>query len=199
MDRKVSLRGRTYTVQNQSGVFSHDRVDKGTAVLLDKVPVPNLTAGQIAVDVGCGWGPISLALAAEAPEATIWAVDVNERARELTHANLERHGFTAATYSPESAFAELNGRQIDLIWSNPPVRIGKEAMHELLVSWLSVLSPEGVAYLVVQKNLGADSLQKWLIEKSFSCEKIGSAKGFRVFAARRLVAGNSDEIGFSNE
>lgn len=86
---------------------------------------------------------------------------------------------------PDKAFAALGDRKVSLIWSNPPVRIGKEALHELLVSWLSVLTDDGVAYLVVQKNLGADSLQKWLHGQGFSCEKLASAKGFRILEARQ--------------
>lgn len=207
-ERRVHLQGLEYTVATQPGVFSHDHVDKGTAVLLDKVPVPETTTGELAVDIGCGWGPITLALAAavrdsvgtareeavageEGAVVELWGVDVNERSRELTERNLRRAGLweapglESAVYTPEEAFAALGERKVSLIWSNPPVRIGKEALHELLVSWLSVLADDGVAYLVVQKNLGADSLQKWLRGQGFSCEKLASAKGFRVLEARR--------------
>ncbi|MFT0847864.1 methyltransferase [Actinomycetaceae bacterium L2_0104] len=192
VERRVHLRGDEYSVETRSGVFSHERVDKGTAVLLDKVPDPSLAAGELAVDVGCGWGPITLSLAAaiaasspeEAESADVWGVDVNERARELTAINLQRAGLVGSVYSPEEAFAALGERKVSLIWSNPPVRIGKEALHSLLLSWLSVLADDGVAYLVVQKNLGADSLQKWLRQKGFDCQKLGSAKGFRVLEVR---------------
>ena len=191
-ERHVHLRGDEYSVMTQSGVFSHERVDKGTAVLLDKVPDPELCAGELAVDVGCGWGPITLSLTAaiaasspgQAADIDVWGVDVNERARELTALNLQRAGLGGSVYSPEEAFAALGERKVSLIWSNPPVRIGKEALHALLLSWLSVLADDGVAYLVVQKNLGADSLQKWLREKGFDCQKLGSAKGFRVLEVR---------------
>ncbi len=213
-ERHVHLQGINYTVATQPGVFSHERVDKGTAVLLDKGPVPEIRPGELAVDIGCGWGPITIALAAAvrdslaqaregngshddvadqqaATPAQLWGVDVNERSRELTERNLRRAGLweapglESAVYTPEEAFAALGERKVSLIWSNPPVRIGKEALHELLVSWLSVLADDGVAYLVVQKNLGADSLQKWLRGQGFSCEKLASAKGFRVLEARR--------------
>lgn len=157
-------------------------MDKGTAVLLDKVPAPELPQGDLAVDVGCGWGPITLALAREAGGAEVWGVDVNERARELAAKNLERNNLKGRVYSPEEAEAALAGRQINLIWSNPPVRIGKEALHNLLVTWLDRLAPDGTAYLVVQKNLGADSLQRWLVGQGYGCEKIASAKGYRILA-----------------
>lgn len=204
-ERRVHLQGIEYTVVTQPGVFSHERVDKGTAVLLDKVPFPDVKPGQLAVDIGCGWGPITIALAAAVRDSLaeseakqqddsiteIWGVDVNERSCELTERNLQRAGLweapglASAVYTPDKAFAALGDRKVSLIWSNPPVRIGKEALHELLVSWLSVLTDDGVAYLVVQKNLGADSLQKWLHGQGFSCEKLASAKGFRILEARR--------------
>ena len=188
-ERRVHLQGIEYTVMTQPGVFSHERVDKGTAVLLDKVPFPDVKPGQLAVDIGCGWGPITIALAAAVRDSLseseakqqddsiteIWGVDVNERSCELTERNLQRAGLweapglASAVYTPDKAFAALGDRKVSLIWSNPPVRIGKEALHELLVSWLSVLTDDGVAYLVVQKNLGADSLQKWLHGQGFSC------------------------------
>ena len=204
-ERRVHLQGIEYTVMTQPGVFSHERVDKGTAVLLDKVPFPDVKPGQLAVDIGCGWGPITIALAAAVRDSLaeseakqqddsiteIWGVDVNERSCELTERNLQRAGLweapglASAVYTPDKAFAALGDRKVSLIWSNPPVRIGKEALHELLVSWLSVLTDDGVAYLVVQKNLGADSLQNWLHGQGFSCEKLASAKGFRILEARQ--------------
>lgn len=211
-ERRVHLQGVEYTVATQPGVFAHERVDKGTAVLLDKVPFPEIAPGELAVDIGCGWGPITIALAAAVrdslPEAAegsvdngggadsgtveVWGIDVNERSRELTENNLRRAGLwetpgiASAVYTPTEAFETLGERKVSLIWSNPPVRIGKAALHELLVSWLSILADNGVAYLVVQKNLGADSLQKWLQGQGFSCEKLASAKGFRVLDVRRM-------------
>lgn len=187
IERTVHLRGREYSVLTHSGVFAHDKVDKGTAVLLDKVPEPVLSAGQLAVDIGCGWGPITLALAREAGAGEVWGVDVNERARDLTRKNLERSSLTGTVLSPAEAENALDGRGISLIWSNPPVRIGKEALHELLTTWLDRLAPEGIAYLVVQKNLGADSLQRWLQGQGYGCNKIASAKGYRIFAATRAA------------
>ncbi len=187
--RKVTLRGIDYSVTTAHGVFSHDRVDKGTAVLLARVPEPVLEPGSLAVDLGCGWGPITLALAqvcARTPGVDVWGIDVNERARELTHANLSTAGLTGHVFSPEQALEALGERPIDLLWSNPPVRIGKAELHALLTTWLSRLARTGVAYLVVQRNLGADSLQSWLRSQGWVCDKLGSAKGFRVFEVTHL-------------
>ena len=71
------------------------------------------------------------------------------------------------------------------IWSNPPIRIGKQALHDLLLTWLPRLKPDGAAYLVVGKNLGADSLTAWLTSQDWPARKLASAKGFRVLKVQR--------------
>jgi 16S rRNA G1207 methylase RsmC len=75
--------------------------------------------------------------------------------------------------------------RFDEIWSNPPIRIGKEPLHALLLTWLPRLAPGGRAVLVVGKNLGADSLQRWLGEQGYPTTRLASAKGFRVLEARQ--------------
>lgn len=185
VERRVSLRGREYAVTTSGGVFSASHVDKGTAVLLRKAPEPDLRPGDLAIDLGCGWGPLTLALCEKAASADVWAVDVNERALELTRKNAARSGFSPKALAPDEALAALGDRKIQLIWSNPPVRIGKERLHELLATWIEKLSDDGAAYLVIQRNLGADSLRSWMLGQGWGCEKIGSAKGFRVFAVAR--------------
>lgn len=177
----LELAGHTVTVETATGVFSSDRLDPGTAVLLDHVPAPPATGTF--VDVGCGWGPIALTLALRSPDATVYAVDVNERARDLTRRNAERLGCSnVVVASPEEALDRLEHGAVDLIWSNPPIRVGKEALHDLLVAWLGRLSPDGRAELVVSKNLGSDSLQTWLRGLGYGCERAASSKGFRVLS-----------------
>ena len=181
----VELRGEHLVVTTASGTFSADALDRGTKVLLESVPPPPNT-GTL-VDVGCGWGPITLALAIESPGARVIGVDVNERARELTAHNAHSHGFDNVQVVAPDAYPD--GLDIDCIWSNPPIRIGKEALHQLLTTWLNRLAPEGVAYLVVAKQLGSDSLQRWIAEGgpgAFSCERLTTNKGFRVLEVRRL-------------
>ena len=185
VERRVSLRGLEYAVTTSGGVFSASHVDKGTAVLLRKAPEPDLRPGDLAIDLGCGWGPLTLALCEKAAGADVWAVDVNERALELTRKNAARSGFSPKALAPDEALAALGDRKIQLNWSNPPVRIGKERLHELLATWIEKLSDDGAAYLVIQRNLGADSLRSWMLGQGGGCEKIGSAKGFRVFAVTR--------------
>lgn len=174
--------GRTIRLRTDAGVFSADRLDPGTAVLLDTVPEPPRTGDLL--DLGCGYGPIALTMALKAPDATVWAVDVNERARELTRANAEAAGCRNVKVGhPDDVPGDL---RFAAIWSNPPIRIGKEQLHDLLRHWLERLDGDG--YLVVQKHLGSDSLQRWLTENGWPCEKVRSRKAFRVLRAIRAAA-----------
>ena len=183
---EITLRDHPVTVETSNGVFSAHRVDLGTSVLLRHAPMPPLEGTFL--DLGCGWGAISLALALESPDVTVYAVDVNERAIELTRHNAQVNGCgnihagTAAEV-PESA-------RFDVIWSNPPIRIGKDALHELLMEWLPRLAADGHAYLVVQRNLGSDSLIKWLAEnlgEGYDVSKYASSKGYRVIDVHKLA------------
>ena len=177
----VRLFDRTVAVETANGVFAGDGLDKATAVLIRTVPPP---AGSPRVlDLGCGWGPIALGLALACPEATIDAVDVNDRALDLCRDNAARLGVgrNVRVLRPEQVSDDVSYEQIG---SNPPIRIGKTALHHLLLRWLARLTPDGVAYLVVGKNLGADSLATWLIGEGYDCGRIGSAKGFRVLEVR---------------
>ena len=180
----VDLRGRRVTVTTAGGVFSGDRLDPGTRVLLDAAPDP-APSGTL-VDLGSGWGPVTLALAAASPDARVVAVDVNERARELTARNAAALGLgNVVVAGPEEA-AGLVADGVTELWSNPPIRIGKQALHELLRTWLGRLTPDGRAYLVVGKNLGADSLQRWVTDElGLPTERLASSKGFRVLETRR--------------
>ena len=180
------IRGTRHTVTTASGVFSADRLDKGTQVLLDHVPDP--PESGLLLDLGCGWGPIALALADAAPGATVLAADVNERAIDLAARNAAAAGHTNIHAAEATTLAtELrgSGAYVDLIWSNPPVRIGKVALHEMLLTWLGLLSDDGEAWLVVSRNLGADSLMKWLAAQGHDVERAASSKGFRVLRVGR--------------
>lgn len=183
IERRVQLGSRDVSVVTAAGVFSPQRLDGGTSVLLRSVPTPPATGTFL--DLGTGWGPIALTLGLESPDATVIGVDVNERALGLLAENARRldlGNIHAAT--PDSVPADV---EFDLIWSNPPIRVGKTILHDMLVKWLGRLAPGGVAYLVVQKNLGSDSLQKWLSEQwpEWPVSRLASAKGFRVIEVIR--------------
>ena len=177
---QLHLPDRSLTLRTDRGVFSGDRVDAGTKYLLLEAPEPPL-AGTF-VDLGCGYGPIACTLAARRPDAAVWAVDVNARARELCAANATALGLgNVRTIAPDAVPGDLS---VDVIWSNPPIRIGKEALHELLGSWLRRLSPTGAAVLVVQKHLGSDSLQRWLDGEGWATTRLGSRAGYRLLEVR---------------
>lgn len=171
------------------GVFSAGGVDAGTIELLrsDAGPGPGSGSGRPVgdvLDLGCGYGPIAVTLAHRYPTATVWAVDVNQRALDLAAANAAALGFAGRvrTLTPEEVPA---GVSFDGIWSNPPIRIGKAALHQMLREWLPRLAPGGGAWLVVQKHLGADSLAAWLAGEGWAVRRIGSRKGYRILEVRR--------------
>lgn len=179
----VSLAGRDLQLQTAKGVYSVDRLDPGTAVLLREVPAP-AASGDL-LDIGCGWGPIALTLGLRAPHATVWAIDVNDRSLDLTARNADAAGLAnVRACRPEQVPPEL---RFATIWSNPPIHVGKAVLHDILRTWLPRLTDDGAAYLVVQKHLGSDSLQRWVNEQPWglACTRRSSAKAFRVLEVRR--------------
>jgi 16S rRNA G1207 methylase RsmC len=137
------------------------------------------------LDLGCGWGPISLAIASFSPETTLWALDVNERSMELARNNASKLGLTnVKVVTADKVPQDL---KFDAIWSNPPIRIGKAALHELLRTWLPRLESGGRAMLVVQKQLGADSLLAWIQTEfpELTASRFSTDKGFRVLEVTR--------------
>jgi len=180
--RPVHLRvgGLDLELQADRGVFGSKGVDLGTLTLLKEAPPPP-TQGEL-LDLGCGYGPIAIVLARLAPDATVWAVDVNERALELTRANAAAaNAANVEVHKPDEVPPEL---RFDAIYSNPPVRVGKQLLHDLLLKWLPRLKPGASAYLVVQRNLGADSLAAWLAGQGFTVTRLKSKKGYRVLEVR---------------
>ncbi|GAB3115007.1 methyltransferase [Janibacter alkaliphilus] len=178
---EVRLADRQVTVETAGGIFSPGGLDKATAVLLETVPAP-LPTGTL-LDLGCGWGPLALTLGLSSPEADVWAVDVNERALDLTRRNAAALGCDRVrAVRPEDG----PEAPLDLIWSNPPIRVGKAAVHAILATWLPRLAPTGEAWLVVGKNLGADSLARWITDElGLVVTREASKKGFRVLRVTR--------------
>lgn len=180
----TSINGERVELFTAGSTFSPDHMDTGTAILLEHLSkAPN--QGNL-LDLGCGWGAIALSLASSCPEATVWATDVNERSLELTRMNAKKLGLSnirAVLPSEVPDDLEFTG-----IWSNPPIRVGKETLHTILIQWLPRLEAECEAYLVVSKDLGADTLLRW-IQASFSelsSERIETAKGFRIIRSARF-------------
>jgi 16S rRNA (guanine1207-N2)-methyltransferase len=184
---EFSVAGRDYRLAVASGVFSAGRLDPGTAVLLRKAELPGAGVEGDLLDLGCGYGPITCVLATQAPRATVHAIDVNSRARELTSENAatlglgERVRVSAPDDVPEGVtFAQ--------IWSNPPTHVGKAELYALMDRWLPRLAPDGVAWLVINRHLGGDSLHSRLAGQGWEVERIASQKGFRVLRVTRKPA-----------
>ena len=179
---RVRLAGREVEVEVAPGIFSPGGLDKGTVVLLDDAPAPPPTGTFL--DLGCGWGPVALTLALRSPGATVWALDVNERALDLTRRNAQALGLGGVRATTADGIPD--DLRFDLIWSNPPIRVGKAVLHDLLRTWLPRLTPGGTAHLVVQRNLGSDSLQRWIsTELQLLCTRLTSSMGFRVLEVRQ--------------
>jgi 16S rRNA (guanine1207-N2)-methyltransferase len=178
------LVGQVYELTTASGIFSPERVDAGTEVLLANVPTP--PPGGNLLDLGSGWGPIALSLAIHSPHATVWAVDVNERALDLVRRNARTLGLSNVNAcTPDDVPTDV---RFLAIWSNPPIRVGKNELHGLLERWLPRLEPGSDAWLVVQRNLGSDSLQRWLeatYPEDFTFTRAATNKGYRVLRGRR--------------
>ena len=175
--------GHWLELTSGSGVFAQGRLDVGTAVLFRETEPPR---ARRYLDLGCGYGVIGLALAVAVPGSVVRAVDVNGHAVLLANENAASLGVTDrfSAVTPENVPAD---ETYDEIWSNPPIRIGKDALHALLLTWLPRLAPGGRAVMVVGKNLGADSLQRWLGEQGYPTERLASAKGFRVLQTLRAA------------
>ncbi len=182
---EVQLAGAPRRLVTAGGVFSPEHLDQGTAILLATVtPLDGAASpsGPI-LDIGCGWGPIALAAALEHPDREVWAIDVNARSIELTAENAKRLGLSnVRACTPEQVPEDIEFAEIR---SNPPIRVGKATLHEILVAWLPRLAPGASAYLVVAKHLGADSLERWIGETfdSLDVERVARKKGFHVLRA----------------
>ena len=172
----MSLPDGELLLRTDRGVFAHDALDTGTRVLLLGAPPPAATGDLL--DLGCGTGAIALTLARRSPEATVWAVDVNDRALELCRGNAARNGITNVRVCGPDDVPETT--RFATIWSNPPIRIGKPALHHLLTRWLRRLAEGGNACLVVQKHLGADSLARWLGDQGWRVTRLSSRAGYRI-------------------
>lgn len=178
----LSLPDATFRLDTDRGVFSQERVDPGTKLLLLHAPPPPPTGDLL--DLGCGAGPIAITMAHRSPRATVWAIDVNQRARELCALNARQNGIdNVVTCAPDEIPDHV---RFAALWSNPPIRIGKQALHDLLLRWLGRLEPTATATLVVQRHLGADSLSRWLGDQGWHAGRLASAQGYRVLEARRV-------------
>lgn len=183
---ELHLPDQHLTLLTDTGVFSGSRVDPGTKLLLLEAAKPTDSDKHV-LDLGCGYGAIAVTAALRAASATVWAVDVNERALALCAENAATHKVAVHTSLADGVPDDV---RFDLIVSNPPIRIGKQQLHQLLATWLDRLSPTGRAELVVQKHLGSDSLAKWLTGQGWETERLVSRSGYRILRVRPRPSGS---------
>jgi 16S rRNA (guanine1207-N2)-methyltransferase len=176
---RLVLPDGTFDLVTDRGVFSKDDIDPGSKLLLLEAPPP-ASEGDL-LDLGCGYGTLSLPMAVRSPDAMVWAVDVNQRAVELCAENATRNGIE----NVRAVSSVPDGVRFATIWSNPPIRIGKPALHDLLRSWLPRLADGGEAILVVHKHLGSDSLAPWLEQEGWSVDRLKSRMGYRILSVTR--------------
>lgn len=176
----VRVRKLDLVLAGDRGVFNQGELDWGTRVLIENADVPS---GAVLLDLGCGSGAIAVALAKLRPDAQVWAVDVNERALDVARRTVLLNGVTNVRVAPPGEVPP--DQRFDAIWSNPPIRVGKDELHRLLIEWLSRLATNGAADLVVHKNLGSDSLATWLVSQGYSVARHSSKQGYRILHVTR--------------
>ena len=176
----VNVAGMRLSFETDSGVFSPDRLDAGTRLLLLEAPPLATDEGRV-LDLGCGWGPVACVVGLRSPAAEVLAIDVNERALRLAERNAAANGaLNVKVCRPEEVDADL---RFDRILCNPPIRVGKPALHKLLGNWLDRLAPGGRAHLVVHRHLGSDSLARWLDKRGHEVDRLVSRSGYRLLEA----------------
>lgn len=177
--------GIPFSAKSEAGTFSVQKLDKGTQVLLRSHEY--FPARGNVLDIGCGWGPISLSIAKLQPDTTVWALDVNQRSLRLTGENAARAALS--NVRPVTAEQIPNELRFSGIWSNPPIRVGKAILHELMKTWIPRLEEGGSAFLVVQKQLGAESFEKWLATEfpMMTVTRSDQDKGYRVIEVRNAA------------
>ena len=167
--------GHSFRCITDSGVFSRDGLDMGTRILLEALPS---LEGRV-LDLGCGWGPVGTALGKAYPACEILLTDINERAAELARRNLAANDVKNARVVSGDGYASVDGK-FDSIVLNPPIRTGKAAIYALFEGARNYLTNDGALYIVIRKQQGAESAEKYL-KTIYPCvERIAREKGYRV-------------------
>ena len=167
-------RGHALRFTTDAGVFSRGELDPGSRLLLDALPV---LRGDV-LDLGCGWGPVGIAVAAANPEARVTLVDVNLRALRLSEENA-RQNQVRVTCLESDGFGALSG-SFDAVITNPPIRAGKQVIYGMFADARKHLRPGGSLYLVIRKQQGAESCLRYLQTLFPRVEKLRRSAGYWV-------------------
>ena len=178
----ILVREVELTLTSDRGVFSHGRLDDGTLRLLKKMELPD--AGDF-LDLGCGYGVIGLVAARLRPDAQVTMVDINERATELAADNARANGIRNVEVLTGDAPHVLGDRQFDVILCNPPIRVGKPKLYELIADAAERLHPGGVLWMVIHTRQGAKSHLREVTPMFSECEIVSRKWGYRVFKCEK--------------
>lgn len=179
---KTELRGQSFSLISDAGVFSKGGVDYGSKVLIDAMDF-----GQDAqvLDVGCGYGPIGLTAARLAAQGHVTMIDINSRAVELAKENAKRNGIINVTILESDLFEAVKDQQFDVVLTNPPIRAGKETVHAIFEESWKYLRENGQLWVVIQKKQGAPSAKAKLESLFEQVEEVTKDKGYRIFKATK--------------
>jgi len=180
----ATLRGMDFRFVTDAGVFSRDRVDFGSLLLMEAMEIG---PADTVLDLGCGYGPIGMVAARLAPQGFIYMVEINERAAELARRNLAANGIANAEVRVGDGLAPVAGIAFDTILTNPPIRAGKATVYRLLEEAWAALKPGGSLWVVVQNKQGAPSMKQKLQELFGAVEDVDRKAGYRVLRAQRRV------------
>ena len=175
--------GLRFSCTTDAGVFSRDGLDMGTRILLEALPE---LRGRI-LDLGCGWGPVGVALGRRYPDAQLLLTDVNARAAELAERNLAENGVTNAKVVRGDGFEAVEGA-FDAIVLNPPIRAGKAVIYAMFSEAAGHLAEGGALYVVIRKQQGAESAQRYLGTVYGDVARIAREKGYWVLRCARPEA-----------
>ena len=179
-----TLRKHNLDFMSDSGVFSRQTIDYGSRVLIEAIDFQNIPNGNI-LDVGCGYGPIGLALAKEQTKRDVTMVDVNLRALDLAKKNADNNQIKNVEIFESDTYDKVSGKYA-LIVSNPPVRAGKKVVNSILADSKDYLEPNGELWIVLQKKQGAPSAKKLMDETFGNVEVVTRDKGYYILKSKLI-------------
>lgn len=185
---RETLRGRAWTFQVASGVFSRRGIDVGTRLLIETMEIG---PGDQVLDLGCGYGAVGLTAAALAAKGQVWLIDSNERAAKLAGMNAADHGLSNVHVIVGDGAAAIRSSSLDVVVTNPPIRAGRRAVTAFIDDGWRVLRPGGRFYLVARTAQGAKTIARLIGERFGTVEQVRTVFGYRVYEARRGPAGRT--------
>ena len=181
---EFTLRGKKFRFKTDSGVFSKKEVDFGSRLLIDSFSLAGESEGDI-LDVGCGYGPIGLSLAYAYPDKNVEMVDVNARAIQLAKDNAEANGIPNVKIYESNILSAVENKSFSAVLTNPPIRAGKQTVHQIFSDSYEHLLPGGELWVVIQKKQGAPSAMDKMEEIFGNVEVAAKKKGYFILVAKK--------------